>query len=128
MFMEKFHISNRFFRVEGYNIRIMRKIILFTAKSLSVLLVIWWFAFVILSHGFSLVTLIESFIPLIILAAAIVAWGNPKYGGYLFILLGLTYIMFAWGVMDLKVYFFVAGPLILTGLLFLFSELLKTKS
>ncbi len=105
----------------------MRKITLFIAKSLSGILVVWWFAFVILSHGFSLIAIIESFIPLIILAAAIVAWGNPKPGGFFFILLGLIYIICAWGVMELKVYVFVAGPLILTGLLFLFSELLKTR-
>jgi len=103
----------------------LKNIILFTAKALSVLIVLWWAAYIILSHGFSLITLLESIIPLTLLGTTIIAWNMNRIGGILLVLLGIIYLVFAWGVMDLQTYFFVSGPLIVAGVLFILADLIS---
>jgi hypothetical protein len=105
----------------------LRNIFLVPAKVLSVLLVIWWSIFVLLSHGFSLVSLIESVVPLIVLIITIIAWRWNVVGGFLFILLGIFYMYITWGRAPLEIYFFVPGPVILAGLLFVLADRYRDK-
>lgn len=128
IFIEKFEVKFQlfadFFLARGYNTSVimLKNIFLIIAKILSVLLVLWWTIFVLLSHGFTLVSLIESVVPLIVLVVTIIAWRWNLIGGLLFVLLGIFYIYMAWGRMPLSVYFFVSGPVILTGILFILAN------
>ncbi len=62
--------------------------------------------------------LIPTFILIIVL---VVTWRREWIGGILFILLGLLYIIWAWGRFNISVYFLMAGPLIIIGILFLLN-------
>jgi hypothetical protein len=103
----------------------MKKYLLRIARILAVLLVVWWTTFVLLSHGFSLVTLIESIVPVAILAVTIVAWRWNLVGGIAFIAMGLFYIALAWQRMPLPYFFIVPGPFILTGIIFVMAGRMK---
>lgn len=68
-----------------------------------------------------LVALMMNLIPsFLVLVAAIVAWKNEKWGAICFALLGLAYIIFAWGKFDVMTYFVISGPLFLIAGLFAF--------
>jgi hypothetical protein len=54
----------------------------------------------------------------VVLAALAVAWRWGWAGGIVFWALGAWYIVMAWGRFPLSVYFVIAGPLFLLGLLF----------
>jgi hypothetical protein len=103
----------------------MKTYLLFAAKLLSGVLFLWWTAFVLLSHGFTLVSLIEGIVPIMVLAAALVAWRWNFVGGLIFVLLGILYIVLSKGCRSLEVCLFVAGPPILTGLLFILAGALR---
>jgi hypothetical protein len=103
----------------------MKTYILFAAKLLSAVLLLWWTAFVLLSHGFTLVSLIEGIVPIMVLVTAFVAWRWNFAGGLIFVLLGVLYIVLSRGCRPLEVCLFVAGPPILTGLLFILAGALR---
>ncbi|MFC1568539.1 hypothetical protein ACFL37_02435, partial [Candidatus Margulisiibacteriota bacterium] len=88
---------------------------------------LFWTAFVLLSHGFTFVAMIEGIVPIIVLVIALVAWRWNLSGGVLFVLLGFLYIVLAWGRMQAIVYLIVAGPPVLTGALFIVAALLERK-
>lgn len=105
----------------------VRNISLAAAKILAIIIVLWWSFFVIMSHGFSLISLIESIIPLVLLGTSIIAWHFNRLGGVIFIFWGLAYVAFAWSTMQFMTYVFVSGPLILCGLLFVLAGSLSEK-
>ncbi|MBU1026536.1 MAG: hypothetical protein KKA31_02280 [Candidatus Margulisbacteria bacterium] len=105
----------------------LRTIILWAAKILSVALVLWWTFFVFASHGFSFASLIETSVPLIILAITIIAWRWNTIGGVLFVLLAAFYVYLVWGAAETETYLLVSGPPALTGLLFILAEALKRR-
>ena len=65
-----------------------------------------------------LMHLIPTFILIVVL---VITWRREWIGGILFILLGLLYIIWGWGRFDLSVYFLMAGPLVIVGILFLLN-------
>jgi len=97
------------------------------AKVLSVLLVLWWVFFVIASHGMSVTSLVESVVPGTVLVVALIAWRWNLAGGIIFVLLGMAYVGWMWGRMYMETYYFVAGPFILTGALFILAGMLKLR-
>jgi hypothetical protein len=119
---ENFTIIVVFFEGGGYNISMLKKLMLTVAKSLSIIIVLWWTFYILASHGFSLISLLESIIPLVLLGTTIIAWNLKKIGGVIFVLLGVGYIIFAWGVLSLTAYLLIAGPLILAGILFILAD------
>ncbi len=103
----------------------LRTIILWVAKILSIALVLWWTYFVFASHGFSFVSFVESSVPLVVLAITIVAWRWNTLGGILFIIVAAFYVFLVWGAAQTETYLLVSGPPALTGLLFILAEALK---
>ena len=71
-----------------------------------------------------LIHLIPSFI---LLAVLWVAWSREKLGGILFMIIGISYILLAWGKADPLAYAIMTGPLFLIGLMFIFNGFLKNK-
>lgn len=65
-----------------------------------------------------LIHLVPSFL---VLAVVIFAWRREAVGAVGFTALALIYIVMTWGRFPLSVYLLIAGPLALTGLLFLAS-------
>ena len=57
----------------------------------------------------------------ILIAILVITWRREWIGGILFSLLGFTYIINMWGQFPLMTYIVVAGPLIITGILFLLN-------
>ena len=57
----------------------------------------------------------------ILIAILVITWRREWVGGILFSVLGFTYIINMWGQFPLMTYIVVAGPLIITGILFLFN-------
>ena len=54
----------------------------------------------------------------ILIALLIVSWKWEWIGGIAFIVLGVVYIIWAWGRFQLGVYFGISGPLFVIGILF----------
>lgn len=103
----------------------MKKILHWTPRILSILIVIWWILFVFGSHGISVVSLIESIVWIILLVVTLIAWKWERIGGLIFIFLGLLYTVLFWGRGHWTVYLLVSGPLVVTGGLFIADELIK---
>jgi hypothetical protein len=62
-----------------------------------------------------IIHLIPNFTLIIVL---ILSWRREWIGGTLFSLLGVCYIVMAWGKFDIYAYLFISGPLFLLGVLF----------
>lgn len=75
--------------------------------------------FVVLSHGFSLVTIIESVVWIIPLIATIIAWRKRELGGYFFLITGIAY---AFIFDNIYAILFLAVPLMITGVLFIIDK------
>lgn len=65
-----------------------------------------------------LIHLIPTFV---IIGVLVVSWRREWIGGILFIVLGLLYVVWAWGKFPLSTYLIIAGPLVVTGILFLLN-------
>lgn len=70
--------------------------------------------------GGLLLHLIPTFLVLLVL---VLSWRRAWVGAIAFFALGLVYILTTWGRFPLSVYFVIAGPLFLAGILFLVSWL-----
>jgi len=57
----------------------------------------------------------------IIVAVLVVSWRREAIGGYLFISLGILYLLMAIGKFPWYVYLAISGPLFLVGILFLLN-------
>jgi hypothetical protein len=62
----------------------------------------------------------------LVLAALLVAWRREGIGALLFIGLGAYYVASSWGHYGWDAHLAIAGPLVLTGLLFLLGWLRRT--
>ena len=62
--------------------------------------------------------LIPSFLILLVL---IISWRKEWIGGIVYCMLGLAYIIFAWGKFHWSAYALIAGPLFIIGVLFFIS-------
>jgi hypothetical protein len=57
----------------------------------------------------------------LVVIALVLAWRWERVGAALFIGLGASYVIWAWGRFDLIAYLVVSGPLVVTGVLFLLA-------
>jgi hypothetical protein len=74
------------------------------------------------SLGETLIALVMHLIPTaIVLIVLAVSWRWEWVGGIACIALGILYVVMAWRRFPLGVYFLIAGPLVLTGILFLLN-------
>ena len=103
------------------------EILKWSTRILSILVAIFLslFSLDVFNEGRSgsdlLVALMMNLIPsFLVLIVAIVAWKNEKWGAIGFALLGLAYIIFAWGKFDVLSYIVISGPLFLIAGLFAF--------
>lgn len=71
-----------------------------------------------------LMHLIPTFLMIIVL---VISWRVELVGAIIFNLLGLLYIGLFWGRFPIETYFLIAGPLMLTGILFLLNWIYKSK-
>jgi hypothetical protein len=62
----------------------------------------------------------------LVVAALVVAWRQEGIGALLFLGLGAYYVAISWGHSRWDAYLAVAGPLLVTGLLFLLGWLRRT--
>jgi len=103
----------------------IRKLIYWLPRIVAILNIIFWFIFVIFSHGISLISIIESIVWLTPLVALIIAWKHEKIGGLIFISLGILSALLMYNKLSideiLALLIFISSPLIITGILFLIS-------
>ena len=64
----------------------------------------------------------------ILIALLIVSWKWEWIGGIAFFVLGVVYIIWAWGRFQLGVYFGISGPLFVIGILFFVNWFKKEKT
>ncbi len=74
--------------------------------------------------GALLLHLIPTYIMVIVL---VIAWRWEWVGAVLFSALGVFYVVWFWGRFPTPVYFIIAGPLFLMGVLFLFNWIYRTQ-
>ncbi|MGE3822450.1 MAG: hypothetical protein AB7I30_23795 [Isosphaeraceae bacterium] len=82
-------------------------------------------------HGFwrTLLALAIHLIPGgIVLGLLAISWRWERFGGLLLVALGLAYVVMAWGRFPVSTYFVVAGPAILTGILFMIGGLYRRRA
>ena len=84
------------------------------------------FALDVFAEGYSfgdlLTALFMHLVPsLVILLALVIAWRRERWGGGLFIFLGIIYIWMFWDQGFWGAYLIISGPLFLTGALFLLN-------
>lgn len=84
------------------------------------------FALDVFSEGYgfgeTLIALVMHLVPtLIVVVALVIAWRWEWVGAVLFFGLALSYWVMAWGQFPFVNYLTISGPLLLTGLLFLFN-------
>ena len=91
-------------------------------RILGILLVIFWFAFIILSHGISITTAVESVIWITILITLLMAWSWEGIGGILFLIWGFIYFVLVFIRMPLSLTLLISGPLFLEGVLFILDH------
>jgi hypothetical protein len=78
--------------------------------------------------GETAVALLMHLVPTAIVVAVLaISWRWEIVGGVAFLGLAVAYIAMAWGRFPLDVYVVVAGPLFLTGVLFLVGWFLKVR-
>lgn len=101
----------------------MKKIVYWLPRILAILITAFWFVFVFASHGLSFESLIESGVWIFLLLLTVLAWQEKLIGKLGFIILGIFYIVLVWNRAPNKIVILeVAGPVLLTGILFLFSK------
>ena len=101
----------------------MKKLLYWLPRILASLITAFWLAFVFLSHGFTLESLLESGVWVILLLLTVLAWKENLIGKVGFILLGVIYIFAVWNkTLNKLTILGVASPLLLVGILFLFSK------
>ncbi|MCX7005162.1 MAG: hypothetical protein NTV22_18065 [bacterium] len=106
----------------------MPRLLLWTPRILCILfaLSISIFAADVFGEGYdvwhTILALLIHLIPtFVILAVLIASWRWPWVGGIVYIALGVFYMYWFWGKFNWMAYTFIAGPLFITGILFLIS-------
>lgn len=97
-------------------------------RILSIILVIFWGLFILLSHGLSVFTLIEGIPWLVLLAITITSHKLEFFGGSMFIMLGLFYVFFTLARFNFAAFLIIPLPFIVTGALFMVSAFYKSKN
>jgi hypothetical protein len=72
------------------------------------------------AFGETILALLIHFIPtFVIIGVLVLSWHREWIGGIIFIVLGLMYVLSAWGMFPLSTYLLIAGPPVIIGILFL---------
>lgn len=103
----------------------MKLIIYWLPRILAALITAFWCGFILLSHGLSWESVLESGIWVLILIMTILAWRKEKLGQFGFIVFGFLYLILTWGRFRWHTYLLISGSLIITGILFLLSNQIK---
>ena len=110
------------------NLSTARKLLYWTPRILCIVftILISFFALDVFGESKSvwetILALLMHLIPtFILITILVITWRREWIGGILFSLLGFTYIINMWGQFPLMTYIVVAGPLIITGILFLLN-------
>ena len=109
------------------------KLLYWTPRVLGILFAVFISIFavdVFGEYGFPevLVALFMHLIPtFLVIGVLLIAWKWELVGGVLYILLGLFYIWLAWGRFEGLTFLIVAGPVILTGVLFVLGGVFRNK-
>jgi len=74
--------------------------------------------------GAFLIHLIPSAILAILL---VISWRREWIGGIVFLLIGIAYIVWAWGKFPISTYIIISGPLFIVALLFFVNWIKKVK-
>jgi predicted membrane protein len=98
------------------------KILYYLPRFLSLFITLALAAFVILSHGLSYATLIESGIWVALLFFSILAWRGETIGQAAFMVFGILYLILGWDLFPALTLTIIAGPLFLVSLLYFFSK------
>lgn len=91
------------------------------------------FALDVFGGGFNLwetaAALLMHLIPtLVIVITLLIAWRWERLGGFLFIALGVLYMLLFWDPTRWPAYLLISGPLFLAGILFLLDGFLRESS
>ncbi len=110
----------------------LKKILYWSPRIITILFIIFisLFALDVFSerYGFfdTIVALLIHLIPTYILITALLtAWRWPIVGGFIFIILGIFYIVWVWNKQPIIAYFLISGPAFLIGLLFIIGHKIK---
>jgi len=110
------------------NLSTSKKLLYWTPRALCIVFIILTSFFALDVFGESkgiwetILALLMHLIPtFILIAILVITWHREWIGGILFSVLGFTYIINMWGQFPLMTYIVVAGPLIITGILFLLN-------
>jgi len=63
----------------------------------------------------------------IIVGVLVLSWRREWIGAIIYVALAILYVILAWGRFPLITYLIIAGPLVLTGALFMLNWLLRTQ-
>ena len=114
---------------------LMNKILYWSPRLLMILFILFISLFALDSFddgnsflektGNFMIHLIPTVLLIIIL---ILSWRREWIGGITFFLLGILYIVMAWGNFPLSTYFVISGPLFIVAVLFLINWIKKEKT
>lgn len=111
-----------------------RRLLYWTPRVLTILFAIFisLFALDVFSEGKGFwetaLALLMHLIPTaIIIGVLVLSWRREWIGAILYVALAILYVVWAWGRFPLGTYLFIAGPLVLTGALFMVNWLLRAQ-
>ncbi len=103
----------------------MNRVLFWTPRVVGILFTAFvsLFAFDVFAEGYgfweAILALLIHLVPTgLLLITLAIAWRYERLGGMLFIALGIFYVVAFWGRVEWPGYLLIAGPAILTGLLF----------
>ncbi|MFC1740974.1 hypothetical protein ACFL3V_00370 [Nanoarchaeota archaeon] len=104
----------------------MQKLFFWTPRILGILFIILMEIFVIISNGFTVMTLVENVFVMILLIALVLAWRWPLPGGIIYTFLAVAYILMA-ARRHLVPAMAFALPLFIAGVLFILDWEFRAK-
>jgi hypothetical protein len=103
------------------------KLLFWTPRILGIAFCIILELFILLSHGFSIISLVENVFVMVLLIALVLAWRWPFPGGILYALLALSYIILAKPGKTTGTVLAMAIPLFIAGVLFILDHEFRAK-
>ena len=98
------------------------------ARGMGLLVLLFWTVFIVMSHGLTLVTLMEGIIVVSLAAVLLCAWRYEIAGGAIYAIIGILYMIISVFRFETIAIILVATPPIITGGLFIVEGLLKIKN
>ena len=112
----------------------MKRVLFWAPRVLCILYAIFLslFALDVFSEGYgfweTILALLIHLVPVyIVVIVLVIAWRWEWVGAILFIALALLYLVFSWGRFHWGAYLGISGPLVLTGVLFLFNWIYRAQ-